>query len=153
MRRASTQGRRWAVWQRQDIRNHHGVLVLRRLRIFQTPWLSLYLHGIEAPDPDRDPHDHPWRWWSLVVRGGYLERLWKWTPQGRRACGQRLRRRWSVAGMPTDRAHRIDSVLPGTVTLVLVGPRVQEWGFWTHAGFCRWDMYAHEGVGPDPFDS
>lgn len=33
----------------------------------------IYLHHIVASDPDREHHDHPWDFYSLMLWGGYWE--------------------------------------------------------------------------------
>lgn len=34
---------------------------------------SVYLHCFMHPDDDRAHHDHPWNWWSYLLRGPYFE--------------------------------------------------------------------------------
>jgi hypothetical protein len=151
---------RWAVWQRFEIpdRNEPDRVYLRRLRIVQTPWFGVYLHHIFLPDNDRDPHDHPWPFASFVLRGGYTERVWR-NPNRRRdeetdaLAVTKTHRRWSLHRVSTDVAHQIVQVAPGLKTLVFVGPRVRQWGFWTEQGFVAWTEYDQAGLGPDPFDS
>ena len=109
-------GSRWSFWRWTVVGNY-----LIRLHLVQTPWFSLMLHWILAPDPVRHLHDHPVSFWSLVVRGGYVER----TP-----AGWRRWRRWSVHRMRTTSRHRIVQVEPRTTTLVLAGPVRQPWGYW-----------------------
>jgi hypothetical protein len=120
---------RWAFWEWKDIhpKGEPNNVHLRRLRIIQTPWLGIYLHWIFRPDQDGDPHDHPWNFWSFVLSGGYAELLGTssnslWWPFGRD--------RFSIHRMNINHSHRIDQVLPGTMTLVVVGRVRQEWGFW-----------------------
>lgn len=122
-----------------------GVLVhLDRLRVVQTPWLSLYTHSIEAPDVQRDHHDHPWPFLTLVTRGGYTESFRRSTRHGERA---RTWRRGSVHFFGTRSAHRIVSVEPGTRTLLLVGrPVAREWGFWTRDGRVPMSAYPDKMV-------
>jgi hypothetical protein len=129
---------------------------LKRLRIIQTPWFGVYIHWIYLPDRDRDQHDHPWTFASIVLRGGYTEDVTvpessdprvksmdHWPPHGH------VMRMWQ--------AHRIRALKPNTVTLVFVGPRRRKWGFWAPEGFIPWDQYVNADgsrkAGPDPFDS
>lgn len=137
---------RWALWEWGDIpsKTDPSVVYLRRLRVVQTPWFSVLVHQIFEPDSDRDPHDHPWSFGSLVVRGGYTEDVSeKITLFGRVVEGKTRNEwpRWSWHRMTTKEAHRITSVLPDTMTLVVTGPRVRTWGFWTDQGFVPWDQY------------
>jgi hypothetical protein len=135
---------RTKFWQRWGINERFiigkpGNSMLERWRLIQTPLFGLYVHFLFREDLDRDPHDHPWSFWSLVLRGGYHEEL---TPDPR--VGDRKiigRRAGSVHHFPLRSAHRISSVLSGTVTLVLVGRRRRSWGFYTPEGWVDYRKY------------
>lgn len=143
---------RWAFLDRTIIRQRKtNDLYLDRLRIINTPWFGINLHRILSPDLDYDPHDHPWTFWSLVLRGSYTERLWLDKRHTMRQdtrfdnsglyTEQRHHPRWSVHRMGREAAHKITSIAPGTVTLVFTGPRRGSWGFWTRNGFVDWEDY------------
>lgn len=137
-------GARWAFMRRFTIYKNDAIY-LDRLRIVQTPWFGVYLHRIEQPDLDRDPHDHPWTFGSLVLRGGYVERYHPFPHVARDLrVSVRTWARWTWHTMGTAAAHRILTVQPKTVTLVLVGRRVREWGFHTEGGFVPWRPYLAE---------
>lgn len=124
----SREGRpRWAFNERFFI-GHPDNPMLERWRLFSTPWFGLYVHFIYREDLDPVPHDHPWRFTSLVLRGGYWEELHERPGDGR----SRLvaRRRWSLHHFPLHHAHRIVVVAPKTVTLVFLGRKVRTWGFY-----------------------
>lgn len=61
-------------WYRKLDLIHGGRTFLRRrgldLRIG-----GILIHRIDAPDPGLDLHDHPWTFWTLIVRGGYTEEV------------------------------------------------------------------------------
>lgn len=143
---------RWAFLKWFDIpdRENPDLVYLRRLRIVQTPLFAIYIHWIYLPDTDRDPHDHPWNFWSLILRGGYTERLHK-------KSGEQVLNAWyrgSFHKMSITHAHKITELIPGTVTMVVTGPRHRTWGFWTEEGFVKYmDYDKAEGYGPDPFMS
>lgn len=132
---------RWALFSWFDIPSPHNpeMVYLRRLRVIQTPLFGVYLHWIFEPDSDRDAHDHPWRFWSLVVRGGYVEKLWDAGVglNGREFC----RAWWSLHSIQTNQAHTITEIWGRPLTLVFVGARVREWGFWTDKGWVAWRLY------------
>lgn len=121
---------------------------LKRLRIIQTPWVSVYIHWIYLPDTDRDLHNHPWVFTSYILRGGYRELRslnddpihyqYDWP-------------RWSRHKMYMDEWHKITQLQKGTITLVITGHRKQTWGFRTDEGFVPWYEYDRGGYGPDPF--
>jgi hypothetical protein len=62
---------------RDIVKPVHGVdtLYLRRFYICVTPWFSVFLHYIARSDDDRHCHDHPWDFWTLILRNGYLEEI------------------------------------------------------------------------------
>jgi hypothetical protein len=116
---------------------------LDRLRLVQTPLFGVYLHRIHQPDTDRDPHDHPWPFLSLVLSGAYTERVW--AGKGHRRDDlhslEFRRRRGSLHRMSVKRAHMITEVDGLLWTLVVTGPRVRDWGFWTDMGLVSWREY------------
>lgn len=137
--------RRWALWKWFDIPStvNPKLAYLRRLRVVQTPWFGIYVHWINEPDSDRFPHDHPWRFWSLILRGGYVERVWA------RQGGDFVDLIWetgSVHSMKPSQAHQISYVTSNLLTLVFTGPRVREWGFWTDEGWVHWRKYDPEDL-------
>lgn len=123
------------------LRRADGNVYLDR-RGIQTRWFNVYLHHIGAPDPGRALHNHPWVFWSFVVRGGYTEQV---SPAGSwKACLRQ--RRWSLHKMPLSSWHRIISVEPNTWTLIVTGPARQKWGFDTPEGFVPHGEYEFAGL-------
>lgn len=147
---------RWAVltWLVLPDRTDPSKTYLRRLRIVDTPWFGIYLHWIYLPDTDRHPHDHPWPFLSIPLRGSYTEQVWFDIGNLCRR-DERTHKRFSVHTFKLAWAHRIDELAPGLLTLVLRGRRRKSWGFWTEEGVTvNWAQYpAAAGAGPDPFDS
>lgn len=138
---------RWALWQRMTIPCQDGLAYLVRLRIVQTPWLSVYVHDIHQPDTDRDPHNHPWTFWSLVLRGGYTEQLHPIPYVHVDTWRTNTWRRFSLHRMDRSSAHRIVHAQPGLKTLVITGRRRSTWGFFTQpwGGFVPWQQYERSG--------
>jgi hypothetical protein len=104
----------------------------------RNPWCNVYLHRFLRDDDDRAPHDHPWRSWSLLLRGCYVEQ----TADGRRT----LYRAGSVVRRSAEYAHRVE--LPGgrpCWTLFVTGPVVREWGFHCPAGWRHWREFTAAG--------
>lgn len=134
---------RWAFWQRMTIPCQDGLVYLVRLRIVQTPWFSVYLHDIHEPDGDRDPHNHPWSFISVILRGHYTERFHPFPEKliGRNVFYDQTWRRFSVHRMGRDTAHRIVEAAPGLKTLIITGPRRGGWGFFTPDGYVPWQEY------------
>lgn len=117
------------------------ITYLRRFRIVQTPWFGVYLHHIYLPDDDRAPHDHPWGFATMILRGGYTELVHHRPEVGRPLPNPSILTwtRGSFHRFPRRAAHRITSILPGTISLVFVGRKTRDWGFWTPEGsWVRW---------------
>ena len=81
---------------------------------------NIFLHKFLKSDPD-DLHDHPWRYFTFILRGGY----WEYTPTGKH---------WRGPGhfrvCNSESLHRIE-VEPGVHAWSLFIPfsKVREWGF------------------------
>lgn len=81
---------------------------------------NVFVHRFLKGDPDH-LHDHPWPYFTMVLRGGY----WEVTPQGRF---------WRGAGhfrfCSSTSLHRIE-LEPGVTawTLFMPGIKQREWGF------------------------
>lgn len=148
---------RWALFSRKVIGPQSNPMLIR-WRLLQTPWFGIYLHLIHREDLDRLPHDHPWTFWSLVLRGGYEEEFFEDTRRMHRGAftqgfgarpglGGRWPARRRAHHFPLGAAHRITSVAPHTTTLVIVGRKQRTWGFYDGMGnFIDWREY--HGVAP-----
>jgi hypothetical protein len=99
---------------------------------------------MDAPDPGRDLHDHPYAFFSLILKGGYVEErtdsrfasdialLNISAPRGREVT----RRRWTLKKFNLHEAHRIVRLHKSpTWTVVFRGARKQDWGFYTPNGW------------------
>jgi hypothetical protein len=69
---------------------------------------------------------------SLILHGGYAEK---------RGAGTRRHRWFNFIRATEEDTHTIIRVEPNTVTLCLMGPKVRNWGFDTHLGWCPWQEY------------
>ena len=118
-----------------------GSLYMRRWRIVDLPWFGVRVHHIVRSDADRELHDHPFTFASLILTGGYYEH----SLDGRRT--------WygpgSVVIRSADNLHRLELV--GGIdheraawTLVFRGPRRREWGFLTDRGWQNWQAFTDE---------
>lgn len=130
-------GKPWDFWKWSDIPStvNPGQVYLRRLRVISTPWFAVYLHKINEADAGLYPHDHPWNFCSLVLRGGYREEIWP-TERHFDLCTWQ---RWSFHKMALSSAHRIVLIESDTVTLVVTGKRQRRFRFWTPEGKIPWD--------------
>ena len=113
----------WAFMKARDIGDGQTVY-LRRIYLIATPWFSILLHRIYRPDKQRDLHDHPWNFLSLILRGEYTETI----GDAWRQC--MVARRWFNWKRAEDR-HSITHTSRSPVwTLVFTGRRRRKWGFW-----------------------
>lgn len=126
------------------LRRPDGKVFLERWG-WECKWFGIFVHHMQAPDPGRDLHDHPWWFGSLILKGGYYER--------RAACRtphdfySNERKRWSWQSLPRTVCHTIYALKGDTWTLVLHGPRRGTWGFY-HDITDRWtEWHDYEGAG------
>lgn len=91
---------------------------------------NIFVHKFLKSDPD-DVHDHPWPYFTLILRGGYWEYIPVFNEEGKK-IGEEPR--WRGAGhfrySPANSYHRI--VIDPKVacwTLFMPGPQRKEWGF------------------------
>lgn len=147
------------LYRRMRLRRADGQIYLDRWGL-RVPWLGLvYLHRMQAPDPGVDLHDHPFWFASLVLWGGYVEerasvreapglaaeaerrtgfRLpsGRWFPNRRRGAVVEARRPGTLRTMRLDECHTITHLFRRTSwSLVIGGPYVRRWGFYTADGW------------------
>ena len=96
---------------------------------------NVFLHNFHKGDLD-DLHDHPWPYFTLILRGGY----WEHTVSGKH---------WRSPGhfrINTPRSlHRIE-LEPNTDvwTLFIPGPKLREWGFIRKGEWVESQQYLRE---------
>lgn len=129
-------------------------------RVHLTPmtrWGRLYLHIFHRGDADRDPHDHPFDFWTFPLTS-YWEKVmdnegelivnkvrrWRWT---KREAEHAHRVVGPIRGFPRKLKHNEQGKLVGAkplkqsfVTIVWRGPTFRRWGFWVH------DDHRHFGM-------
>ncbi|MEW6270437.1 MAG: hypothetical protein AB1689_14195 [Thermodesulfobacteriota bacterium] len=109
---------------------------MERFWLFRSRWLSGRIHNILRSDLDRDLHDHPWHYATVILRGGYVEV----TEAGERWYGP-----GSVLLRRATHLHRL--VLPpgvATTTLFVHTRKRRDWGFATASGWVHWRRYVEE---------
>lgn len=138
---------------------------LVRWTIFSCSWFGIFIHKILRSDDDRDLHDHPWDFWSLILWGHYREYVpADWPPafvKDEMIVKSKLCGPGSLVRHKARDAHRLelmpeltlDLVGPAYVrtgkfipvwTLFIHGPRKREWGFYTPQGWIHWKLYTGE---------
>lgn len=122
-------GMKYCFWRWKVIDSNY----LIRLHIIKTPIFAICMHWILRPDRERDLHDHPVNFLSIILRGGYVEER----------SGKRLAfktRRFFNFIRATD-IRRICYVNSPCITLCFMGPKIREWGFYTSRGWIYWKDY------------
>lgn len=135
-------------WARKWLRGEPHQIIGRRdnpylLRWYilpRNPLVNLYLHKFLRSDPDV-PHDHPWWFASLILRGIYLEHR-----KGRPLSVRSYRRAGSIAFRPAESAHSVqlarrDGIEQPCWSLILTGRRRRPWGFHCLKGWVHWETF------------
>ena len=106
---------------------------------------NIFLHKFLKGDPD-DVHDHPWPYFTLILRGGYYEWIPQFNEEGKKTCEIR---KWRGPGhfrfCKANSYHRIE-LHPGITawTLFMPGPQKKEWGFWVNNKWIHHEQYLKE---------
>ena len=106
---------------------------------------NVFLHKFLKSDPD-DVHDHPWNYFTIILKGGY----WEWIPVFD-SLGVKFNeyKVWRGPGSfrfgKSTNYHRIE-LEPGVVawTLFFVGPKKREWGFLVNNKWIHYEKYLDE---------
>jgi hypothetical protein len=100
---------------------------------------GVYLHHFVGDDWSRDLHDHPKRFISIGLRGGYVEETPSKYPGG--VILTVYRAPW-LRTFPAEHIHRL-RLIDGRDcwTLVIVLKAVRPWGFWHNGKFTGWREY------------
>ncbi len=130
-------------------------------RVHLTPmtrWGRLYLHIFHRGDADRDPHNHPFDFWTFP-----LTSYWEMVMDYEGELTVNKVRRWRWTKREATHVHRVvgpvtrfcqhtrrevygdglDELILGRrwfITLVWRGPTYRRWGFWVH------DDHKHFGM-------
>lgn len=132
------------VYRRLTLRRADGQVYLNRWGFSHDRVGGILLHRMDAPDPGIDLHDHPWWFCSIILWGGYWEKRRTIRPHlanpGAFTLERRLR--WSVRTMRLDECHTITALnRRSSWSLVIRGPRVRTWGFYTPDGYMDEAVY------------
>lgn len=107
---------------------------LYRWWVLRSEEASVYAHIQVGSDPARPLHDHPWDNMSVILSGGYVEKM---NLNPRVDPFQQLmrsfkRRKGDVVFRKAEWAHRLilPTNVPYTMTLFSSGPTINKWGFW-----------------------
>jgi hypothetical protein len=110
---------------------------------------GIRIHHILRSDADRVLHDHPWPNTSVVLRGGYWEIMPEFEDQTPDKDPIFFSRVWRKEGDVIKRKattrHRIEIPDGETaVSMFIMGPYEQQWGFYTPTGKVYWREYLND---------
>jgi hypothetical protein len=115
--------------------------------------IRVCLHVFHRSDAD-ELHDHPWPFASLILWRGYVEVtpcVVCGTRESERSegicCARQRKRMWPgmLLFRKASHAHRVELIQgKKAVTLVFMGTRRREWGFFTSKGWKQWQAYFKE---------
>lgn len=112
---------------------------------------SIRLHWWHADDDHRAFHDHPHSFLTIVLWGGYTDRVMFKSGTTR----EEVLRVGSIRWRSYKHRHQVIDVIPGSWTLLFTGPSTHRWGFWTnaHKRYSRDTYFAVKGHHAcDPMD-
>lgn len=119
----------------------HDTIYMTRIILLRCRFGKLMLNYFRRSDWTRDMHDHPWAFWSFILWRGYDEEVpSEWRYVGPSATGGEKAiirvRPFQVIHRQRWWRHRVTlrDEKPA-LTLVLTGPEVRVWGFYTTAGW------------------
>ena len=106
---------------------------------------NVFLHKFLKSDPDH-VHDHPWNYFTIILKGGYWEWLPQFDEQGKLSCEVKV---WRGPGSfrfgKMHNYHRIELDPDVTAwTLFFVGPKKREWGFLVKNKWIHYETYLKE---------
>ncbi len=130
----------WAIFEKRfelpDYDDPKGIPSRIRWRLIHTPWFGIYLHKWNKPDPRLTAHNHPWAFFSIILKGKYLEytRIQdihhsKWVSWFN-FCSRK-------------KFHYVTVVEKGTISLMFVGKTHQDWGYMTDDGYVEFNEHEH----------
>lgn len=104
---------------------------------------GLYLHHFVGDDWSLDLHDHPKRFVSIGLWGGYIEETMR-PDSFSTATALRVYLAPWVRTFPANHVHRI-ALIDGKPcwTLVVVLKTVRAWGFWHRGEWIPWRKYVN----------
>jgi hypothetical protein len=134
-------GRRRIVMDRQSNEPYleRYYLFLKERKSFP---FNVFLHKFLKSDPD-DVHDHPWSYFTLILKGGYYE----WLPQFNTANEKIGELQvWRGPGhfriCRATSYHRIELDPSVTCwTLFVPGPQTRDWGFLSNGQWISHEQY------------
>lgn len=126
----------WVILEKRfeipDYDNPQGEPSRIRWRIIHTPYFGVYLHKWNQPDPRPTLHNHPWNFFSIIIKGEYVQKFKDRTELVR----------WFNLIYRKD-FHTVTTVKKGTLSLMFVGKTHNNWGYQSKEGYVEFDKHPH----------
>lgn len=116
----------------KEIKSKKGELHFKRWSILSSRWFNIYIHFINKQDEDEHMHTHPWNFWSIILKGGYIEYI---------ESGSIRRGFLHTAYRKSYTPHKIGVLLSPTWSLVITGKGGKSWGYKTENGIINNEEY------------
>ena len=105
----------------KEIKSKEGILHFQRYAIFESKFLSIYIHTFTQPDKDNYEHDHPWNFLLLILKGGYIE-------QSNNI--KYIRNPGFIKFIRGEHRHKIIELnRKKSISIAICGKRKREWGY------------------------
>lgn len=101
-------------------------ILLHRWNIFECRFFSIKIHKLVGSDLACQ-HDHPWAFYTFLLKGGYVEHNQK---------GSKVYSRFSLLYRPARYLHRLEIHQP-VWTFVITFKKERVWGFLTPRGWVK----------------
>jgi len=98
--------------------------------VFDFQRFAVRIHHWLADDDHRAPHDHPYWFLTICLRGGYTDFEFEVDEGG--VCTVKdidVLRFGSIRFRPAEHLHSVQQVIPGTITILISGRPFRRWGF------------------------
>lgn len=100
--------------------------------IFNFHFFSVRVHKWHSSDDLRNLHDHPWWYFTIILKGNYTDIT---------ESGEDVRKRWSWRLHPATYKHSVKVPKEGCWTLLITGREIRKWGFWVNGKFWKRNKY------------
>ncbi len=102
-------------------------------RLLKIGKLSICIHKFDQPDEDPDCHDHPFHFFTLVLKGWYIEHFWNGKMKFRHILSGGFRK--------AECLHRVTHCSKPVWTLCIKWNAGRDWGFMKDGKWVQWEEY------------
>jgi hypothetical protein len=123
------------------IPNGNGGAYKTELALFRSQERTEKIIWWHTDDPRQEPHNHPWRFESTILSGGYSENRWWFDENGALQQSSRTYRKGDVNTVEANVFHVVFDVEPKTVTHLICGNASENniWGYLSLEDFTYFD--------------